>query len=506
MNSTTPPQYGKNAPHPNLTQKKPPQNNEAEQAALASIMIDQNAASSVLFALNSADFYLNAHKVIFLAMQSLAIANRPVDIVTVLQELDKAGKTAEAGGLDYLTFITNTIATAANHRHYTDIVKANSLRRQLISACDEIAAEAYKGENEEILPYSEQKIFDLSKTIERTELAHIAKALASAFNQMEQMQTDETAYRGIPTGFDGLDGYLNGFQSGDLVVLAARPGHGKTSLGMNFAVNAAFSDYFGGVGGIKRPHHVAVFSLEMPKEQLAKRMLCSVSRVSMSRASKGKLEPAEWARMRQKMPVLDRAKIFIDDTSAITPAEIISKCRRLKRESKLDLVMIDYLQLMNAGKKTENRQQEISEITRALKIGAKDLEVPIILLSQLSREVEKRKDKQPMMSDLRESGAIEQDADIILFIQKPEPKEGETVNETIYKLVIAKHRNGELGTVKLKWHGEFVTFEDFNEDPAQREAAYALNNRGSAKDLGATDDNLSGDNTASPGTKGDLPF
>jgi len=448
-------------PHPNTVSKKPPQNNEAEQAVLGCILIDSQAADKALYALKEDDFYLKAHKTIFAAMKNLSLASRPVDIVTIVGELDKLGKTEEIGGLNYLSFLTNTVPTAANHKHYTDIIKNNSLRRDIIFASEEIAGEGYKGEKEDILSFAESRIFGLGEDTARRDLVPISDAIVQAYERMELIDKDKNAFRGLTSGFELLDGYLNGFQNGDLIVLAARPGHGKTSIGMNFILNAAMSEKEV-IKGIKTKVFAAVFSLEMPGEQLARRMLCSFSKVSMSRAASGNLQPSEWARLRQHKPILDEAQIYIDDTSAITPAEIISKCRRLKREKRLDIVMIDYLQLMSSGKRqTENRQQEISEITRTMKIAAKELNVPIIMLSQLSRKVEERKDKQPMMSDLRESGAIEQDADIILFIQKPDDAAiAAGAKEDAYKLIIAKHRNGELGTVPLKWKGEYVTFEN----------------------------------------------
>jgi len=489
-------------PHPNTLSKKPPQNNEAEQAVLGCILIDSNAADKALYALKENDFYLKAHKTIFSAMRNLSAASRPVDIVTIVQELDKLGKTEEVGGLNYISFLTNTIPTAANHKHYTDIVKNNSLRRDVIFSTEEIAAEGYKGEKEDILAYAESKIFSLGEDAARKDLLPISDAIVQAYERMELIDKDKNAYKGLSTGFDLLDGYMNGFQNGDLVVLAARPGHGKTSLGMNFVLNAAMSK-IERTKGISSSVYAAVFSLEMPSEQLARRMLCSHAKVSMARAASGNLQPVEWARLRQNKPILDAAQIYIDDTSAITPAEIVSKCRRLKREKKLDIVMIDYLQLMSSGKKPENRQQEISEITRAIKIAAKELNVPIIMLSQLSREVEKRKG-QPIMSDLRESGAIEQDADIILFIHKPSDADiAAGKPEDVYKLIIAKHRNGELGSVDLKWRGEYVTFENYLDGTklpnAQKAATVSAAIQDSVADKKTADEVLADDD-------GELPF
>lgn len=451
--------------HPNIKAKKPPQNSEAEQALLGSILLSQNAAINTLPYLNETDFYISAHKQIFEAMQQVFSDNKPVDIVTTTQQLNVNGKLDSSGGVEYLTSLTSLIPTAANYNYYYSIVKENGLRRKLIESLEEIIQEAYAGEKEDILEYAESTIFKLGEQTERKEFVPISNAVSLAYQRMEEIARDKAAFKGIPSGFKLLDGYLNGFQRGDLIVLAARPGHGKTSLGMNFITNAALSS-IEKIPGIKSKIYCAVFSLEMPAEQLARRMLCSVSKVSMTRASKGDLLEEEWAKININRIRLDEAEIFIDDTSAITPAEIISKCRRLKREKHLDIVLIDYLQLINSGKKVENRQQEISEITRNLKIAAKELDVPIILISQLSRKVEERSNKMPQMSDLRESGAIEQDADIILFIYKPSESEAlkENLPLDIHKLIIAKHRNGETGEINLKWRGEYVSFEDYFEE------------------------------------------
>lgn len=438
--------------HPNLKAKKPPQNNEAEQAVLGCAMLEEEAAQSMRSKLNREDFYVYAHQVIYDAMADIIGENRPVDIVTVQQQLERAGKTDEAGGLDYLISLTNALPDAANYRYYIDIVKQNGLRRKLISTTADIAEEAYTGEREDILQYAESQIFALGDYARKNDLAPISDALDEAYDRMSKIASDKTAYRGIPSGFAQLDGRLNGFQKGDLVIVAARPGQGKTSLGMNFITNAALSEKED-LPGAKSKIKCAVFSLEMPAEQLARRMLCSVAKVDMKKAANGTMDDSEWRRIRRYKMVLDEAEIYIDDTSMVTPSEIISKCRKLKREKGLDLVMIDYLQLMTSGKRTENRQQEVSEITRSLKIAAKELKVPILLLSQLSRKVEERSDKQPIMSDLRESGAIEQDADIIMFISRKQDTDEAELN-------IAKFRNGEPGKVPLRWVGAYVSFVD----------------------------------------------
>ena len=280
---------------------------------------------------------------------------------------------------------------------------------------------------------------------------------------MELMYRDPTAGKGIPTGFKGLDAILNGFQPSDLILIAARPGQGKTSIGMNFISHAAMHAVRKTAAGKDDPYRCAVFNLEMPAIQLAKRMICSEARVDMSKANSGRLTPEDWKAIVAAKARLDKAQIYIDDSSLTNPIEILSKCRRLKREKGLDLVMVDYLQLMTSGERVESRQQEVSTITRMMKIAAKELNVPILLLSQMSREVEKRTNKKPQMSDLRESGAIEQDADIIMFIYREYDKDDVSVEEekrNKVELIIAKHRNGETGSVELKWDGPSVRFCD----------------------------------------------
>lgn len=303
---------------------------------------------------------------------------------------------------------------------------------------------------------AEKLIFDIAQNEDRTSLEHISPALKEVIEKFDKIAKDGSVLRGIPTGFKDLDRVTNGLQNSDLILLAARPGVGKTSLAMNVVINAA----------VNEKKRCAIFSLEMPKTQIAQRAVCSVASVSMGRALKGKLSVNEWKAIWAANAKLNESGLYIDDSSMNTPIDILSKCRRLKREGGLDLVMIDYLQLMNSGGKAkDNRQQEISEITRYLKIAARELDVPIILLSQLSRAVETRKgDHRPVLSDLRESGSIEQDADIVMFIYKPEMY-NDVVNEEepgICELMIAKHRNGALDTIKLRWIGEYTTFKDID--------------------------------------------
>ena len=450
--------------HPNLTARVLPHNLEAEQASLGCVMIDQDAPIHILSELSEDDFYSKAHREIFHAMQNIMQKNKPIDIVMLVQELETMGSMEAVGGLTYLTTLSNIVPSASNYRHYCEIVKKNSTLRKLIESAQKITDAAFTGDaNDDALQLAEREIYSISEKYDRSSLLEIRSATSEAIDKMELMFKDPKAGKGIPTGFRRLNDMLNGLQPSDLILIAARPGQGKTSIGMNFITHAALNNDRRTPAGKPDPYKCAVFSLEMPAVQLAKRMLCSVAKVSMANASSGKLNSAEWKRLYSAKKQLDGASIYIDDSSLTTPMEILSKCRRLKREKGLDLVMIDYLQLMSAGKRVENRQQEISEITRTMKIAAKELNVPILLLSQMSREVEKRTNKKPQMSDLRESGAIEQDADIIMFIYREHDPHDLTVEENLrnkVELIIAKHRNGETGSIELTWKGEYVSFAD----------------------------------------------
>ena len=432
-----------------------PHSIEAEQAVLGCNLIDTDAPVNIIAKLKPTDFYSEAHQSIFEAMMNIYNANNPIDFVTLTDELERMGIMDSVGGIDYITTLTNIVPSAANYMHYVEIVKRDSVLRNLIRAGQEIIDKAYSGvDKQEAISFAEKSVFDIAQNEDTSSLIHISTPLASVLDKFELLARDKNAMRGIPTGFTGLDKITNGLQRSDLILLAARPGVGKTSLAMNIINYVAIN------GG----KNCAVFSLEMPKEQLSQRSLCSISGVSMEKALKGDLNEADWKALVAGNKKLSKANIFIDDSSMTTPVEILSKCRRLKREHGLDVIMIDYLQLMNSVGKSKdgNRQSEIAEITRNLKIAARELDVPIIVLSQLSRAVESRADHRPMLSDLRESGAIEQDADIVLFIYNPE-KYNDVVSEDppgVCELIIAKHRNGALGTVKLRWIGEITTYKD----------------------------------------------
>ncbi|MBR2468492.1 MAG: replicative DNA helicase [Clostridia bacterium] len=437
-----------------------PHSIEAEQSVLGCVLVDQSASLDVISALKDDDFYVEAHRIIFEAMSVVFNNNSPVDFVTLTDQLEKVNMLESVGGAEYIATLTNIVPSSSNYKHYCDIVKRNSVLRRLIDAGNAIISNSFEAETmQEALGYAEKCVFDISQKEDRSGLEPLKDSTGYVMDKFDKIQRDRDSLRGLPTGIFGLDKILNGLQKSDLIIVAARPGVGKTSLSMNMVNYAA----------IKKGASCAIFSLEMPKTQLAQRSLCSIARVSMEKALNGKLTVNEWKALWGANEKLNNAKIYVDDSSLNTPAQILSKCRRLKAEHGLDLIMIDYMQLMSGGGKTDNRQQEISEISRSLKVMARELNVPVIVLSQLNRSVEGRKgaDKVPMLSDLRESGSIEQDADIVLFIHKPDiPADApeELQKNPICEIHIAKHRNGGLGKVKVKWIGELTTFVNLERD------------------------------------------
>ncbi len=434
-----------------------PNNLEAEQALLGCMLIDNDILTDILDKLSEDDFYQESHKLIIGAMKATFNARKPVDIVTLADQLENDKTLEKAGGITYITELAKIMPSAANYKAYFDFVKRDSVHRRLIRSSQKIIDEAMKNADAaDTIAFAEKQVFDISRTMDTSTLIDMREddSYDKVLNKFEVISTDKNALRGVNTGFTKLDKMTNGLQKSDFIVLAARPGVGKTTIGMNIIEHAALCDN----------RVCAVFSLEMPRIQLAQRLLCSYARVSMSKALAGELTQADWKKLWKASADLKKAKIYIDDSSKITPAEILSKCRRLKsRKEGLDIVMIDYIQLMGSGEKRaeENRQQEISSITRNLKIMAKELDVPVLALSQLRRISSK---EEPQLSDLRESGAIEQDADIVMFIHRPdvaateeEIKSGKIVKDAA-DLIIAKHRNGELGRVKLRFRGDQVRY------------------------------------------------
>ena len=446
-----------------------PHSIEAEQSILCCLLIDADCSIYIMSKLKATDFYLESHQNIFEAMSDIYSMNMPIDYVTLIDQLDKRNLLEQVGGIEYITTLANFLPSAANNRTYVELVKRDSVFRQLISVGQKIIESAYEGSDKEaVLGQAEKLVYEIAEKEEQSSLEHIGPSLNEAISMFDAIAKDGAMVRGIKTGITEFDKITNGLQNSDLILLAARPAVGKTSFAMNIMNYAA----------VHEKKNCAVFSLEMPKIQIAQRSLCSVGRVSMEKAKKGTLTIDEWKSLWVANKQLSEAQVYVDDSSMNTPIDILSKCRRLKREKGLDLVMIDYLQLMTPAGKTESRQNAVSEMTRYLKIAAKELNVPILVLSQLSRAVETRKENghRPMLSDLRESGSIEQDADIVLFLYKAS-QYNDIVQEDdpdICELIIAKHRNGEIGTVKMRWIGEYTAFVDRDKKFEQRNNGEAI--------------------------------
>lgn len=436
-----------------------PHNLEAEQAVLGCILLDNVAQADIFPIIGEDDFYSNAHKEIYGAMLRIYQRSVPVDFVTLAAALESEKLLEKVGGIDYITFLTNAVPSAANFTYYCDIVRSNSVRRKLIQSGQDIIENTFKHEDkEEDLKYAEQVVFEIAEKQQRATLEHVGKpggAIKKVLDKFDAIAKDPTSIKGIPTGYRDFDAITNGLQNSDLIILAARPGVGKTSFAMNMLVNAA----------VEQGKKCAVFSLEMPREQLMQRAICSLAKVPMNKALKGTMNADEWQRIWTATKKLEQSGIYIDDTGGITPSELVSKCRRLKAKENIDIVMVDYLQLMHSGRDYKNTVDEITSISKALKEAAKELNVPFIVLSQLSRASETRNDHHPIVSDLRDSGSIEQDADIILFLYNPE-KYADAAQEDepgTIELIIAKHRNGSTGTVKLRWIGEYTTFVNYGD-------------------------------------------
>ncbi|MBR6778766.1 MAG: replicative DNA helicase [Clostridia bacterium] len=436
-----------------------PNDLEAEQSLLGSLFLSQDACADVFPSLNAKDFYSQAHQKIYQAMLDNYVKDIAVDYITVSKVLDQKGELEEVGGLDYITDLTNYVPSAANFKHYMEIVRNDSVLRQIIEASQKTINEAFEsGDAGVVLAGAEKSIFDISQTRRTNDLEHIRKGVTEAIDMMEKLSIDPNANAGVKVGFPTLDKITNGFKAGELIIIAARPGIGKTTLAVNFAINAA----------LKHNKSVAMFDLEMSSLQVAQRFICSTGRVPMDMVKGGTKDNTVWASLFETKKILENSNIFIDDTTTITPAEILSKCRRLKAQSGLDMVIIDYLQLMKSERQSKdgNRQQEVADLTRNIKLAARELGVPILLLSQLNRESEKRADKTPMLSDLRESGSIEQDADIVMFIADIAGEGVEESNDDAldYTLVIAKHRNGMRGNIPIKWKSEYTQFYEPGKD------------------------------------------
>ena len=435
--------------------KTAPQSIEAEQSVLGGLMLDNDAWDKIADLLVEEDFYRQDHRLIFRAISELSAKSSPFDVVTLSEQLSKTQQLDNVGGLAYLGTLAKNTPSAANIAAYAKIVRERAILRQLIQAGNKISESCYQPEgrgSEEILDQAETLVFKIAEQGARgkRDFTPIKDLLVKAVDRIDALFQQDNPITGVATGFTDFDDMTSGLQPSDLVIVAGRPSMGKTTFAMNIAEHAA----------LKTQLPVAVFSMEMPGEQLAMRLLSSLGRIDQHKLRTGKLEDDDWPRLTSAVGLLAEAKMFIDDTPAMTPNELRARSRRLAREHGLGLIVIDYLQLMQVGGRSENRTNEISEISRSLKGLAKELNVPVIALSQLNRSLEQRPNKRPVMSDLRESGAIEQDADVITFIYRDEVYNEDSPDKGTAEIIIGKQRNGPIGTCRLTFMGQFTRFEN----------------------------------------------
>lgn len=437
---------------PVSSHKMPPQNIEAEQSVLGGVLIENQAIHKVMEILTPDDFYREAHQKIFNSLLDLSERDEPADLITLTNDLRKKDELESIGGASYVASLIDSIPTAANIEYYARIVKEKAILRKLIEAATGIVTQGYEDREdvEGLLDEAEQAIFQIADNRVRPSFYPIREILKSSFKTLERLYEKKELVTGIPSGFKDLDEKTAGFQPSDLIIVAGRPSMGKTAICLNIAQHAA----------VEKKTPVAIFSLEMSKEQLVLRMLCSEAMVEGTRLRTGFLSESDWPKLTMAAGVLSDAPIFIDDTPALTILELRAKARRLKGEHDLGMLVVDYLQLMKGRTAVESRQQEISEISRSLKALAKELTIPVIAVSQLSRRSESREDKRPQMSDLRESGAIEQDADVILFVYRDEVYSRSEENRGKAEIIIGKQRNGPTGMVLLTFLDKFTAFKD----------------------------------------------
>ena len=435
----------------------PPNSMEAEISVLGAMLQDSIAVQRATEQLKPEDFYQPEHRELFQTMADLNRRQAPIDLTTLQAELSRKGTLEGVGGLRYLMKIVSDVPTAANVHSYIAIVREKSILRRLINACSTISKDSYSQQKEvpAILSDAEKAIFDIVMNQHEGEaLKPISEVIVNTLDQIQELDRLKGEIAGVPTGFIDLDRLLTGLHPGELIVVGARPAMGKTSFAMNVAEHAA----------LNKGKVTAVFTLEMPREQIAMRMLCSDARVDMQRVRRGTLRDEDWEKISKTLGPLTAAPMYIDDTAAITPTQLRSRCRQLKMDKGLDLVVVDYLGLMRADGKTENRQLEVSEISRQLKAIALELKIPIVACAQLSRANKDRIDKRPMLSDLRDSGSIEQDADVVMFLHREEYYNKETEDKNIGEVIVSKQRSGPLGTVKLAWLSEYTTFANLEAD------------------------------------------
>ena len=429
-----------------------PHSREAEEAVIGAVLINPEAYYDVAQFLLVDDFYIHRNQWIWKAFVALHDRNEAIDFVTVTEELDQMGHLADIGGAAYITKLINNVPSSLHAEAYGHRVEETAIRRRMITAANQIAKLAYE-ENlslDTVMDNSEKAVFNVSERRLTRDLQPIRAVLSDYFDRIEELSQKDDALVGVPTGFFDIDKMLGGLQPSDLLIIAGRPGMGKTGFLLSALKNAA----------LIHKKHVAVFSLEMSNEQLVQRLIAQETGINSTRLRAGKLTPDEWLLFTQAVEVLTDTHIFLDDTPALTPLQLRTKCRRLHLEYKLDLVVVDYLQLMTGDLRSNNRVQEVSDISRNMKILARELNVPVLAAAQLSRAVEQRSDKRPVLSDLRESGSLEQDADIVMFIYRPEVYEEDTALQNLAEIIIAKHRNGPTGDVQLIFRKNLAKFEN----------------------------------------------
>ena len=430
--------------------KIPPHDIDAEQAVLGSMLTDKEAVNAAIESLKEDAFYRDDNRIIFQAIVNLYSKSEPIDIITLKDELESMDKFEQVGGYEYLASLPDKVPTTANVQKYIKIVEEKSILRNLIKTANEIIELGYDPTEdvEDIMDGAEKKIFDIMQSKNQKGYTPIKDVLVESFTKLEELYNRKQHITGVPTGFAELDYKTAGLHGSELILVAARPAMGKTAFALNLATNAA----------LRGNAPVAIFSLEMSKDQLVNRILCSEAMVDSNKVRTGKLDEDDWVKLAGAIGPLSEAEMYIDDTPGISVMEIRTKCRKLKMEKNIGLVVIDYLQLVQGNKRTASREQEISEISKSLKILAKEINVPVIALSQLSRAVEQRPDHRPMLSDLRESGAIEQDADIVMFLYRDDYYNKESEKKDIAEVIIAKQRGGQTGTVELLWMGNYTKF------------------------------------------------
>lgn len=429
-----------------------PHSREAEEAVVGAVLINPEAYYDVAQFLSADDFYIHRHKFIWEAFTRLHEQRIPVDLLTLSEELDRVGQLTDIGGPAYLTSLINQVPSSLNAESYGRIVEGHSIRRKMINAANQIASLAYNEENvvDTVMDEAEKAVFNVSERRLKHDLQPISSVLSEYYDRIDDLAKRPEDFHGVPTGFIDLDRILSGLQPSDLLIIAGRPGQGKTGFLLSVARNAALT----------HKKKVAVFSLEMSNEQVVQRLIAQETGIDSQRLRTGKLTEQEWPLFTHAIEVFSDTKIYLDDTPAITPLQLRTKCRRLHMEYGIDLIIVDYLQLMGGDTRNDNRVQEVSYISRNLKVLARELNVPVLTAAQLSRAVEQRQDKRPVLSDLRESGSLEQDADIVMFIYRPDQYEKDSDKQNIAEIMIAKHRNGPVGSVELIFRSALAKFEN----------------------------------------------